>query len=86
MKNQAKIEVKIQQKTIKDQPQIIQKSTKILPKSVLELVLGHLGAILAPRGAQEPTKTAKRHSQTPLDPQVGIQDPPQIDPEAFQKR
>ena len=44
---------------------ILRKSTKIGPKSVLEALLGHPGAIFPPRQLQERKKRPKRPSRTP---------------------
>jgi hypothetical protein len=43
----------------------IMKSTKIGPKSVLEPLLGHPGAMFPPRQVQERKKRPKRRSRTP---------------------
>merc|ERR1711933_458685 len=59
------------------------KSIKIGPKSVLEALLGHPGAIFPPR-APRAQKTSKTAFADPPRIQVGSQNRCKIDPEAFQ--
>ena len=52
-------------KSIKKSMKNHQKLTKIGPKSVLEALLGHPGAIFPPRPPQDRKKRPKRRSRTP---------------------
>ena len=72
-------------KSIKNPLKIFEKSPQIGPKSVLEALLGHPGAIFPPRQLQERKKRPKRPSRTPPRIQVGSQNRCKIDPEASKR-